>query len=869
MVRGVPVLLEKILSHFLPSKDREFLLGNYEYLFEEIENKQGYYPACLWYIFHVMKSIPVYTSHRIYWGAVMFSSYLKMSWRNFVKFKMYTLINIFGLATGLSACIFILLWVQDELSYDDFHTKSERIFRTEQKYFREDESEQWPITSGAYGPTLVEEYPEIINYTRFWKQRYTFKDYRNSLNQYNIVLTDNNTFDIFDFYLLEGDKNSALKDPGSVVMTPGKAMQLFGTEDVVGRTLPWEQGDRFADLKVTGLLAPLPHNSHMQFDILISLSTFEGRNVLDHFKWNFLYTYILLEENTAAEELEQKFSSFMFKHRFSETHLAAEGITPDQIDNYVKLKLKNVSDIHLDPCYEWEIGPQGNVESVYMFSSIAVLILIIACINFINLSTARARKKAKEVGMRKVIGAYTHQLWKQFLSESLIISVISLFISLCIIVLLIPLFNQLSGKFFTIHSLFNVHNVILLLIITLSTGLLSGIYPAFYLSSFSPAEIFKGNKVTGHKRSVFRKYLVVTQFVISIALIISTITIHDQMNYIQNKSMGFDEENVIVIPARSKSVRSNAEVLRDRLIASSYVQNVAVSSNTPGDNIYGDRSYEVNESGKSAGLTFMSVGYDFIDTYGIELLAGRSFSRDFGTDTSGTLIINETALKKYGITAEEMLTRKLNGTQVVGVVKDFHFKSLHKEVEPLALILEPERVGYISLRLSKGNYKTILAEVEEVWKDVNSGMPFEFSFLDERLNQQYLSELKTNKLFVIFAALSIFVACLVLFGLAAFTTEEKTKEIGVRKVLGASIPVIFIGLIKQFTKWVLIANIIAWPMAYYMINQWLENFAYRIEIDLWPYMIAAVTAMTIAVVTVSFQAVKAAVANPVESLNYE
>ncbi len=839
--------------------------GDMEEVYLVLVKESSKFNAIFWYWMQTIKAIPTFLFNSIYWGITMYKNYFKIAYRNFLRFKLYSLINIFGLALGLSVCIMIYLWVQDELSYDTFHKNADRIFRTEQRYFMEEGEEQWPITSGAYGPTLLDEYPEIINFTRLWNQRYSFKDYRNSLHQLDITITDNSTLEMFDFNLTKGNKSSALTEPETIVLTPEKAKLLFGTEDCIGKNLPLEWGGQFIDLKVTGILEPVPLNSHAQFDMLLSMSTFDGQGILDHFKWNFLYTYVLLEEGVDKRALESKFSTFMLKYRYE----PSPKITIHNIDDKVQLKLKPVTDIHLDPCGEWEIGPQGNIASVYMFSSIAILILIIACINFINLSTARAKKRAKEVGMRKAIGAYTHQLWKQFLSESFLLAITALIISMLVVVLSLPYFNDISGKVITFDTIFEPFNIFILFAITTLTGLVSGIYPAFYLSSFKPVDIFRDNTSRIKRKSVFRKYLVVSQFVISTALIIGTITVQRQMSYIQNKSMGFDKENVIIIQAKNRSVRGNYNVFRDKLLLNSNIKYIASSTNTPGDNIYSDKDYTINKTGKGVGLTRMSVDFDFIPTYNIEMIAGRNFSRNFGTDTTGILIVNETAVQKYGITPKEMLNRSLDGFPVVGVAKDFHFKSLHKEVEPFVMILEPQRIGYISIRLAPGDYKTILASIENIWNEVNPGERFEFSFVDERLNQQYFAEIKTSNLFFIFSSLSIIVACLGLFGLAAFTTEERTKEIGIRKVLGATNSGIVFNLIKQFSIWVLAANILAWPLAYYIMNNWLQDFAYRTDMSIGTFVFSGIVVLTIALMTVSYQSIKAALLNPVDSIKHE
>jgi putative ABC transport system permease protein len=722
----------------------------------------------------------------------MLKNYFKIALRNLFRNKLYSLINLTGLAIGLAACLMIWLWVQDELSYDRFHQKADRIFRVERKVDFRDLHGQAPITSPPYGPALVSDYPEIENYVRLHRQEISFKDHQNVFHKQQLLFADNSIFEIFDFHLDKGDIKSALTQPRSMVLTRENALKYFGTEDVIGRSLNVDWRGTLVDFQITGILEEIPQNSHFRFEVLASLASYPAEQMTIWFN-NYLYTYVLLGQGSSVQELEGKFSSFMTKYMAADF---AKAVGPEtDINDVFQLKLYPLLDIHLQPAQEFEIGPQGSMTSVYIFSAIAVLILIIACINFMNLSTARANKRAREVGIRKTVGAHKSQLQGQFLGESVLLAFIALTLAVLLIYLFLPAFNAISGKYLALGMLFHAGNGIILVGIALAAGILAGLYPAFFLTRFDPAKVLKGGAQAGTGKSIFRRSMAVIQFVISITLIIGTLIVSKQMDYIQKKSLGFDKENVVIIPADSQQVSQNIEAFRNTLIADTRIKSFAVSSNIPGSTMFSDTAYKREGTDDVFSLIFMETDYEFVDTYGFKVTHGRSFSKKFSTDIDGAILINQAAAREIGYTPEEAVGKKLfrflemdkfKELTIVGVVEDFHFKSLHKIIEPCLLVLDPDNFDTISIRIIPGEVRGTLGFIQQNWGEIFPGEQFEYSFLDNRIDLLYKSEGRMRSIFLIFAVLSIFVACLGLFGLATFTAEERTKEIGVRKVMGAS-----------------------------------------------------------------------------------
>jgi putative ABC transport system permease protein len=806
----------------------------------------------------------------------MFTNYLKITLRNLFRNRLYTFINIFGLAIGLAACLMIYLWVQDELSYDRFHKNSSRIYRVERKFDFRDMHGQAPNTSGPYGPALVGDYPELENFVRIDIDEYSIKDFKNIFHRQELALADRSLFEVFDFRLEEGDPETALALPKSIVLTREQAKRYFGEDDVLGKSLTVDWNRELTDFQVTGILEEVPHNSHIRFDIVFSISTYRDESMTPWFN-NFLYTYVLLNEEVSPDEMEKKLSVFLTKYMAADF---AAFLGPEvDINDVFQLKMTPLVSIHLNPAEQFEIAPQGSMTSVYIFSMIAILILIIACINFMNLSTARANKRAKEVGIRKTVGAYKDQLWRQFLSESVLLAFIALILAILLIRLFIPVFNTLSSKSLYVGLLMMSPNWLILLGLTIATGVLAGLYPAFYLTAFEPAKVLKGSVLSGRGKSVFRRSMAVLQFVISITLIIGTLIIYKQMEYIQNKSLGFDKENVVLITTESNAVRKNIDFFRNTLKDDARIISVAGSSTVPGSAMFGDTVFKRGDSDEVYNLIFMRTDYDFVDTYKLRMVQGRQFSREFGTDIQEAVLINEAATREIGLSPEEAIGKDLymatsakgdfEKNTIVGVVEDFHFKSMHRIIEPFVIVLAPEMIRIISVRIQPGDVRGTLSFIQQKWTAIFPEEEFEYSFLDDRINLLYESEGKMRQIFLVFSTLSIFVACLGLFGLAAFTAQERTKEMGVRKVLGASEVNVFVLLSKEFTKWVLVANIIAWPVAYYVMTKWLQNFAYRMNMGVWPFMLAALLGFVIALLTVSYQSIKAALTNPVDSLRYE
>ncbi len=805
----------------------------------------------------------------------MLKNYIKIAIRNMFRNRLYSLINLFGLALGLAACLMIWLWVQDELSYDRFHANAKRIFRVERKVDFRDLHGQTPTTAGAYGPALISDYPEIINYARLHRNELSIKDQKNVFHKQRLIVADNSIFEIFDFHLERGDPKAALIQPKSMVLSRANALKYLGTEDAVGKSVTVDWGGSLADFQITGILEEIPHNSHVRFDVLASISSYPQKQI-NTWSNNFLYTYVLVQKGTDTKELENKFSGFLTKYMAADF---AKILGPEaDVNDIFQLKLYPLLDIHLHPAQEFEIEPQGSLSSVYIFSAIAVLILVIACINFMSLSTARANKRSREVGIRKTIGAQKNQLRGQFLGESVLLAFMASILAVLLIRGFIPVFNAISGKALSLGALFQGSNWVVLVGITLAAGLLAGLYPALYLTRFDPAKVLKGGAQSGSGKSVFRRSMALFQFVISIALIIGTLVIFKQMEFVQNKSLGFDKENVVLLPADSRTVHQNIEAFKNVLADDSRIKSIAVSSNVPGNAMFSDTAYKRPDTDEVFSLVFMSVDYDFVDTYGFKVVQGRAFSKEFSTDSAGAIMINRAAAREIGYTPGEAVGKKLlrflsfdefKEFTIVGVVEDFHFKSLHRIIEPCLFVLDPDDFDLISVRVLPGDVRGTIGFIQKKWGEIFPGEQFEYNFLDNRIDLLYKSEGRMRSIFLIFSILSVFVACLGLFGLATFTAEERTKEIGVRKVLGASAVNILLLLSKEFSKWVLVANLFAWPIAYLVMKRWLQNFAYQTDIGLWPFLLSALLIMIIALLTVSYQSVKAALVNPVDCLKYE
>lgn len=804
----------------------------------------------------------------------MLMNHLKIAYRNFIRQKLYSFINVFGLAVGLSICLIISLWVLQELSYDRFHENAGRIYRIERELLRDNLYSRWPIVGGAYKQALIEDYPEIVNAVRFWRREFAIKDHKSEIHRQESYAVDNSIFEIFDFGLEEGDEKNALTDPMTVVLSRTNALRYLGIEDALGESLTFEWQGKLVDFKVTGILEEVPANSHVHFDMLISIASFPEERFAD-WRSNYLYTYVLISEGTSKSHLEEKLKTFVTQRL--EPHYGDLLILNKDmgIHDVLTMHLFPITDIHLYPSANWEVEPGGSISSVYIFSSIAVLILIIACLNFVNLSTARANKRAKEVSLRKTVGADKTQLKGQFIQESVLLAFVSLGFAIVMSSLIIQAFNKMFAENLSLSVLLQPENLIILVGATFLVGVLAGLYPALYLTRFEPVDVLKGGPQAGGGKSVFRRNMVVFQFSISIVLIVGMFTVYKQMKYIQTRSLGYDKENVVILPVKSQQIAQNYESFRNELKNSSQIVSVSASSEVPADSHYSNSSYNRLDSNEPISLYLFFSDYDYVHTYRMEVLAGRTFSREFSTDTTGTLMLNESAAQRFGWKPEEAVGKKLGGpysesaAKIVGVVRNFNYKSLRREVEPMALILYPDYIRRISVRIMPGDIERTLTFIQEKWESSFPGETFEFSFLDNRINQLYTSEKEMRNIFVIFSSLSILVACLGLLGLVSFTAELKTKEVGIRKVLGASTGSIILLMSKEFIKWILLATIVALPLAWLLMNKWLQNFAYRANMGWFIFLLSGLITISIAILTFLFQTIRAACANPADSLRYE
>jgi putative ABC transport system permease protein len=865
----VPRFLLKLMSAYYV---KHSVVEDFEETFYEIKKSEGSFRAKRWYWNNALKTFFGYLKFVVSWRFTMFKNHLKIAYRNFVRHKLYSFINVFGLAIGLSICMIISLWVLREMSYDRFHEKVNRIYRIERELFRDNLYSRWPITGGRYKQALIDDFSEIENASRFWRREFAIKDHNNDIHRQVMFAVDNSVFDIFDFHLEEGDEQNALSDPMNVVITRKNAVKYFGTGNAVGKSLTFEWQGEPTDFSVTGILKEVPQNSHIHFDMLLSITSYKEEPYTD-WRSNYLYTYVLVSENTVKQDLEEKLKTFVTNRL--EPEYGDLLLQDRSIHDVLKMHLFPIRNIHLHPSPNWEVEPGGNISSVYLFACIAALILVIACLNFVNLSTARASKRAKEVSLRKTIGAEKRQLRVQFIQESVLLAFVSLVMAFVMSSLFIQAYNEIFSENLSISSFWQIQNLIVLLGATFVVGVLAGLYPAYYLTRFEPVLVMKGGPQSGSKKSAFRRNLVIVQFSISIMLIVGVFTVYKQMRYIQNQSLGFDKENVVILPVRSQQIAQNYESFRNELMQNSQIISTSASSEIPADSHYSNSYVNPPESDCGVNMILFSSDHDYVETYKLEVLAGRAFSRDFSTDKEGTIILNESAARRIGWTPAEAIGKKLVGGylegegQVIGVVKNFNYRSLRREVEPMALFLIPNYIRKISVRIMPGDVGRTLNFIRQKWQSTFPGEQFEYGFLDSRIEQLYVNEKKMQDLFAIFSTLSILVACLGLLGLVSFTAELKTKEIGIRKVLGASTGRMVMMLSKEFIQWIILANIVAWPLAWFVMNRWLQNFAYRTHINGAVFVLAGFLAVAIAVVSFIFQTVKTACAKPVDSLRYE
>ena len=794
----------------------------------------------------------------------MIQNYLKIAFRNLWRHKAFSFINIMGLTVGMTACFLIFLYIRFELSYDSFHTKADRIYRIVCDIKTPTEVIKASGPSWAVPPNVKSEFSEIESFVRIaGDDNVLVRKGDIKFQEENSMWADSSFFKVFDFKLLQGNPETALRDPFSVVLSETTAKKYFGQEDPMGKTL-LITGDAHP-AKVTGIMKDIPENSQIKGDLALSMSTItkEWNKDLDNQWGNYgAQAYILLKPGVDAKSLEKKFPGFLERRNGTEMRKG---------QMFATLFLEPMKDVYLRSTRNG--NTTGNINNVYIFSIVAVFILLIACINFVNLTTARSTERAKEVGIRKVVGAGKMQLARQFIGESIILCLIAFVFALVISALMLSSFNNLAGKTISDGIFSNPRYLFMLGAAAICIGLLAGIYPAFVLSSFRPVTVLKGRFATGTRGILLRKGLVVAQFSISVALIIGTIVVYDQMSYMRNRELGFSKDQMLVMNTNGDPKK---DAFKQALKSIPGVKSTALSSSVPGSGNPGAYSEIENNKGdlQIANLDLYFVDFDYIDQFKIKVVAGRGFSRDFGTDTTQAMVLNEAAIKMFGYSSPEQAIGKRfrqwgREGKIIGVIKDFHFRSLQQPIKPLSMRIEIGGSQLVSANISAANLPSTLSSIEAKWKELIPNRPFTYYFLDEFFDKQYRGEERFGKLFFNFSVLAIFISCLGLLGLASYSTMQRTKEIGIRKVMGASVGVIINLLSKDFLVLVILSFFIAMPLAWYFMHTWLQDFAYRTNISWWVFVLAGAIAVLIAVFTVSFQAIKAAIANPVKSLRTE
>ena len=808
----------------------------------------------------------------------MLKNYLKVAIRNLWKNKGFSAINIVGLSVGLATCLLIMLYVMDELRYDRFNKKSDRIYRVDGDIQFGGNHFILAVAPEPMGPTLKKDYPEIEQYVRFRGYGgFLVKKGNENVNEGKVIYVDSTLFDVFTLPMIAGDPATALKDPHSVVVTEKIAKKYFNTTDIVGKSLVINDT---SNLKITGVIKDVPTESHFNFDFFVSLNGSIQPWEVNNWISNNENTYIVLKKGADPKVLESKFAGMVEKYIFPQA-ASILNIKKDEFaktGNHAFYTLMPLTSIHLYSNKVAELGANSSIQYVYIFSAIAVFILLIACVNFMNLSTARSSNRAREVGVRKVLGSLRNDLIKQFLTESLLICFLASVLAVALAWLLLPYFNRVANKEIDISLFLESWLLPSLIVQMVLVGLLAGSYPAFYLSSFQPIAVLKSKLAAGFKRSWLRSSLVVFQFWISIILIIGTIVIYNQLKYIQNKDLGYNRDQVLVLE-NTDPIGGQAKAFQNELLKIPGVESFTMTGFLPTSDWRSDSPLfpEASLDEKSAvSSQIWTVDENYIPTLGMKIMKGRNFSKQFLTDSLG-IIVNESAAKLLGFAdpinkpiyfLSGFPKKDITTYHIVGVVRDFNYNTLRETVTPLALFYG-NQTGKIALKVKATNVRDLVSQIENKWKAMAPGQPFSYAFMDEQFNNMYRTEQRISQISVTFAILAILIACLGLFGLVTYAAEQRIKEIGIRKILGASVLNLVAMLSKDFLKLVIISAVIAFPVAWWAMHKWLQDFAYRIQIEWWIFITAGLVAILIALLTVSFRAIRAALTNPVKNLRTE
>ncbi len=881
-INSPPGLADKLLVFFCKGELLEEIQGDLaEYYFRVLDRK-GHTMASFIYWYHVIQFLRPFAIKKIKSNSnrtTMIRFNLIIAFRNLNRYRFYSFLNISGLAIGLASCLFIALFVIDELSYDKNYPNYQRIYRVAADLKFGDNQFDFPLSPAPMAESFSKDFPEI-------QLAGKIKRYGSSIikkgdvfyKQSNVFYASQGTLDIFQFPTIYGSLSNAINEPNTAVLASSAAVKIFGNTDPVGQTLVFDEN---LTVKVVAVFEDLPRKSHFHPEVLISIENDRGNDNI----WlgNNYYTYFLLDEKNDAEGLQMKFASVYEKY-FGPQLKQMVGVDWDDMmanGDHVNYYLQPVADIHLKSQLGIEIESNGNIDYVYIFSAVALFILVIACINFMNLSTARATIRAKEVGIKKVLGSIKNQLISQFLTESILFSFLASFIAIAIVLFLLPAFNSFTGKEVT-YILYEQPSIwVYLVLAVVGIGVLAGLYPAFYLSGFQPTEVLKGTFQSGSKASWFRNILVVFQFATSLFLIIGSLTVYRQLKYTQTRDLGFDKEQVVVL-GNVGNLGDKASVLKTELEKNIAVKNISISSFYPLGDYRSDSPFLPKESSgtsveQSVSCQVWGVDFDYVKTFEMEIVDGRDFNVQLPSDSAGVLL-NETAARKFGFENPIGQKIKMMGDfeqegrkewTVLGVVKDFHFESLRNGVVPVLLYVTKYNASFMSVRLDTQNLSESLADVEETWGKVAAGIPFEYKFLNQSFEAKYQSENQLGSIFAVFAGLAIFIGCLGLFGLSAYTAERRKKELGIRKVLGAGVFTLVKLLFSEFSVLLLVAILVAVPLAWYAMDVWLSDFAYRTSLSGGLFILSSLIVVVVGLLTVSFQSLKAARSNPIDNLKYE
>jgi len=801
----------------------------------------------------------------------MIRNYFKIAIRNIWKHKTYSAINIIGFAIGLASCLLILLYVNNELSFEKMHKNRDQIFRVAVNLSQGDTKIPFAAAMPPLAPALKEEFPEITDAVRIRQMQpdYQFEYDNREMGEMDVVFTEPSFFQIFSFDLTQGDKSDVLSEPFSIAISKETAEKYFGNEYAIGKTLIDGNGNIFT---ITGVLEKPKTNTQLDFDILASYSSLMTMGIFSD-QWGQFGTdhiFILGNGKLQAKELEEKLPALVKKY------------TNSAMASMINLMVQPFNDIYFHSHINGEFQPSGDIDQVYLFSVIAFIIMLIACLNFMNLSTARSAHRSKEVGMRKVFGSNKSQLVHQFLSESILMTLLSVILGLIIFSFLYPELNNFIGRNLAVNYLQNPITFLIILVLAVIVGILAGLYPAFFLSRFKPITAIQAK--SGKAKTLFRRVMVITQFTIAISLIIMTITVFKQINFMKNKDLGFDKENKIVLSIPPGASGDDANILKNEVSSIPGVERATSCFAPPGSGgalIVNAVTDDGNDETPPEGIMINAItcDYDYIPTFGLQLADGRNFDPNIPSDAVTGIIVNEAAVKEFGL--KDPVGSEFNlplggqqesgdNAQVIGVLKDFHFRSLREEIQPLMLFLNNQYNQNVVIKYSSSADLTkTLDVIKNKWENLFAGEEFQYSFVDEEYNQLYSSDEQMGKLFFFFSLLIIFVACLGIFGLASFLSEQRAREIGIRKVLGSTVTGVVKLLTADFTKWVLVANVLAIPIAWYAMDKWLQNFAYRTSMSVWIFIFSGFITLVIALLTIGTQTIKAANMNPVETLKYE